>query len=48
MKEVFLADLAAEVVLKEIPNELILNWDQTGVSIIPTVDWTRKEQVEFQ
>ena len=49
-KEIFLADLTAEVVMNEIPKELILNWDQTGVSIIPTGDWTikKREQVEFQ
>ena len=44
LKEVFLADLAAEVVVKEIPKELILNWDQTGVSIIPTGDWTMEKE----
>lgn len=44
LKEVFLADFAAEVVMKEIPNELILNWDQTGVLIIPTGDWTMEKE----
>ena len=44
LKEVFLADLAAEVVMKDIPKELILNWDQTGVPIIPTGDWTMEKE----
>ena len=51
LKEIFLADLTAEVVMNEIPKELILNCDQTGVSIIPTGEWTmdiKREQVEFQ
>ena len=43
-KEIFLADLTAEVVMNEIPKELILNWDQTGVSIIPTGEWTMEKE----
>ena len=26
--------------MKEIPTELILNWDQTGVKIVPSSTWT--------
>ena len=44
MKEIFLAELTAEVVMNEIPKELIVNWDQTGVSIIPTGDWTMEKE----
>ena len=40
MKEIFLADVTAEVVINEIPDELIFNWDQTALSIIPTGEWT--------
>ena len=29
VKEVFLADVTAEVVMKDIPKDLIINWDQT-------------------
>jgi len=43
-KEIFFADLTAEVVMNEIPKELILNWDQTGMSIIPTSDWTMEKE----
>ena len=42
--KVFLADLAVEVVMKDIPKELTLNWDQTGVSTIPTDDWTMEKE----
>ena len=43
-KEIFLADIAAEVVLNEVPKELIVNWDQTGLSIVPTSDWTMEKR----
>jgi len=44
LKEIFLADLTVEVVMNENSKELILNWDQTGVSIIPTGDWTMEKE----
>ena len=40
VKEVFLADVAAVAVMRSIPTDLIFNWDQTGLSIIPTGNWT--------
>ena len=43
-KEIFLADIAAEVVMNEVPKELIINWDQTGLSIVPTSDWTMEKR----
>ena len=43
-KEIFLADVAAEVVIKKIPECLTINWDQTGLSIIPTGDWTMEKE----
>ena len=43
-KEVFLADVAAEVLMKDIPENLIINWDQTGLSIVPTGDWTMEKE----
>jgi len=39
-KEIFLAVVAAEVLRKDIPGQLIINWDQTGLSIVPAGDWT--------
>ena len=35
-----LADIAAVVVFNEIPDELILNWDQTALHLVPTGQWT--------
>ena len=43
-KEIFLADLTAEIVMNETPKELILKWDQTGVSIIPNGEWTMEKE----
>ena len=43
-KEIFLADIAAEIVMNEVPKELIINWDQTGLSIVPTSDWTMEKR----
>ena len=43
-KETFIADIAAEVVMNGVPKELIINWDQTELSIIPTSDWTMEKR----
>ena len=36
----FLADIQAEVVMNDIPHDLIFNWDQTGIQPVPTGLWT--------
>ena len=40
MKAVFLKQLARMVKLRDIPDSLIINLDQTGVKLVPTGDWT--------
>ena len=35
-EEIFFADVAAEILINDIPESLILNWDQTGLSIVPS------------
>ena len=40
LKEQFVADIAAEIILNDIPANLIINWDQTGLKIVPTGKWT--------
>jgi hypothetical protein len=40
VKEEYLADITAEVLLNEIPPDLIINWDQTPLNYVPTGDWT--------
>ena len=43
LKEAFLNDVAT-VQMGEIPAELILNWDQTGIKIVPSSTWTMDRQ----
>ena len=40
MKQQLLADMAAEATMNEIPHHLVINWNQTGLRIIPNCDWT--------
>ena len=40
LQGVFLADIQAEVVMNDIPNEMIFNWDQTALQFVPTGQWT--------
>ena len=40
LKEVFLADITAAVVFNKIQDELILNWDQTALLLVPPGQWT--------
>ena len=42
----FLADIQAEVVMNEIPAELVLNWDQTALHLVPTSQWTMHKSGE--
>ena len=44
VKSQFLHDIVATVELEEIPAQLILNWDQTGIKIIPTSSWTMEKE----
>ena len=39
-KQSFLNDVVATVTMENIPPELILNWDQTGIKIVPCSTWT--------
>ena len=43
-KEQFPADVIAMVEMEEIPPELILNWDQTGIKIVPSSTWAMEWQ----
>lgn len=35
MKQHFLPHSAAEVVMNDIPQDLVINWNQTGIKLIP-------------
>jgi len=43
-KKVFLNYVVATVTMEEIPAELILNWDQTGIKVVPSSTWTMEER----
>jgi len=42
-RDVFLADVQAEVVMRDILKDFIFNWDQTAIQLAPTGDWTMNE-----
>ena len=44
VKQQFLIDIRAVVTLEEIPKDLILNWDHTGLNIVSTSSWTMEEK----
>ena len=39
-KESFLNDVVDVVTMDDIPSELMLNWDQTGIHLVPASTWT--------
>lgn len=43
MKEEYLFDIKAEVFFNDIHKELVINWDQTGLQLVPTGEWTMNE-----
>ena len=44
IKKQFLADFVMIKQLLEIPNELVLNWDHTGINIVPGSAWTMDQK----
>ena len=44
VKAQFLFDVSAVVEMEEIPNDLIINWDQTGIHYIPVGSWTMEKE----
>ncbi len=40
LREQFLFDIKTIIEFEEIPDDLILNWDHTGVNYIPVSSWT--------
>ena len=39
-KREFLDDLVATVQMEDTPPELVLNWDQIGIKLVPSISWT--------
>ncbi len=48
LKSQFLFDIQATVEMQEIPPELVVNWDQTGIKIIPVSSWTMEKEVQSE
>ena len=44
LREQFLIDIKAVVEVEEIPTDLIINWDQTGINYVPTNTWTMEKE----
>ncbi len=44
IKETFLQEIVYVVTMEEITGELILNWDQTGLNLIPAPAWTMEKR----
>lgn len=47
-KAEFLDTVAEAVVMEEISAELVLNWDQTGIKLMPSLVWMMERQGEKQ
>ena len=44
IKEQFLMDIKSLVVMEDIPKELLINWDQTAMKIVPSSSWTMEKR----
>ena len=40
IKAQYLADIRSLVMMEDIPDDLIINWDQTGIKYVPVSNWT--------
>ena len=39
----YLADIHTKVYMEDIPADLIINWDHTGLKYVPVSNWTRDQ-----
>ena len=44
VKQQFMFDIQVVVEMEEIPHDLIINWDQTGIHYIPVGSWTMEKE----
>ena len=44
LKEQFLFDAKCLIGMEEIPDSLVINWDQTGIQYVPVSAWTMEKQ----
>ena len=43
-KAQFIFDVKAVIEMEEIPSELVINWDQTGIHYVPVSSWTMAKE----
>ena len=44
LKSNYLLEIKNVMVMDEIPAQLVINFDQTGLNIVPTSDWTMEAE----
>ena len=44
LKRQYLIDIKAAVTIDDIPHDLVLNWDQTGLNYVPVSQWTMEKE----
>jgi len=44
IKEQFLLDIRSLVVMEDIPKELLIDWDQTAMKIVPSSSWKMEKR----
>jgi hypothetical protein len=44
VKAQFLLDIKVVIEMDEIPFDLVINWDQTGIHYVPVGSWTMEEE----
>jgi len=44
LKKGFLLDIKSIVSFEEIPPDLVINWDQTGINYVPVGSWTMEKE----
>ena len=44
VKKLFHQDIQNVIVMDEVPAELVINWDQTGLNYVPVSQWTMAKE----
>ena len=44
LKPTYLSQIEGMVKAHNIPSELVINWDQAGVKVVPSQNWTMEQQ----
>ena len=44
IKDQFLLDIKGVKMMEDIPDELVVNWDQIGIKYVPVSQWTMERK----